>query len=590
MKLNRLQIDNFLGIKSVDVRLSKPVTLFAGANHSGKTSIRDAVQFAMEWTPLRDVTKKNEFAALVHKGEKAGGAQLLVDNDPDKTFAFNVPKGDFTGPEISEAMRVSLNGQRFSSMDANARRTFLSELTKVKPKADDIKVRMLGDKYGCDAAKVDAVLPMLRTGFPSVCEHAKSKATEAKGAWRAITSKTYGPVAAPAWEAPVPDLPEGDVDAMNAALAQLDDVIKTQTENLGGMKNAATTAQADVTKRASLSESAGKVDDLADQLVRAEKELSAYLPQVEALRVRAAGKARIGLVHDMAKYLEFAYNKEPERDALLARYETEHGPLDEAGAVDTAAQSSLPEHEKGLLVLQNRASNLKRGLDAALVAKAQFDALAPADDAKDMGLEIAEIEELVKGAKVERQTLANKILDIQAATRNRAEAEQKTKAALAHHNDVEAWTRVAEALAPSGIPAELLQNALAPVNRALEQAALDTSWSKVAIADDMEITANGRAYRLLSESEKWRTDAMLAQVVSELSGLKIMLLDRVDVLDLTGRGQLLDWMDVLASNDLLDTALLFGTFKTMPTGLFDTIEAFWVEDGRIAGQAQEVAA
>jgi ABC-type hemin transport system ATPase subunit len=154
---------------------------------------------------------------------------------------------------------------------------------------------------------------------------------------------------------------------------------------------------------------------------------------------------------------------------------------------------------------------------------------------------------------------------------------------------------VADALAPQGIPNEMLLEALAPVNLLLKQASVDTEWMAAQIEPDMAITANGRPYQLLSESEQWRVDAMVAQVVAEISGLKVLMLDRVDVLDLPGRAQLLDWMDVLAFDGIIDTALLFGTFKAMPTGLADTITAFWVENGAITasttvdGTAQQAA-
>jgi hypothetical protein len=50
-----------------------------------------------------------------------------------------------------------------------------------------------------------------------------------------------------------------------------------------------------------------------------------------------------------------------------------------------------------------------------------------------------------------------------------------------------------------------------------------------AITPDMAITAEGRAYSLLCESEKWRVDAMIAAAIAELSGVKVMMLDRMDV-------------------------------------------------------------
>jgi hypothetical protein len=597
MKITTIQADNLLGIKSVNVKLDTVVTLFAGRNGSGKSSIQEAVRMAICQDNVRDVTIKKEFGKLVHGDAKAGGAMIGIDNDPDKAFAFNMPKGDFVGPEISESMRVALNGQRFARMTADERRTFLFGLTKLKPNAATVKTRMMAPKWACEEAKIDAVMPLLRTGFPSVCDHAKSKATEAKGAWRALTGETYGAVKAPAWEAPVPDLPEGDLAHLVTTVAGLDRNIATLNESLGAIKNAARKTQDDATRRASLADAAGKVDSLRDQIERNKVDIAEYEPGVVALRERAAGSGKLTMADELAHFLAslpiqtLGKEWEESANAILRRYEATGGDYGvAAGKVDHEAQAALPEREKGLALLKSRASNLQRDLDSATQAKGQFDALAPAGDAVDASAEIAEVEGMLATARADRTKAENQRLDIVTATEKRAAAASKTAQALAHHNDVTAWTKVADALAPDGIPAEMLLDALQPVNAALEQAAIDTEWMQVVIAPDMSITAAGRPYQLLSESEQWRTDAMIAEVVAEISGLRILMLDRFDVLDMPGRAQCLEWLDSLAFNDVVDTVLLFGTLKAPPDNLADTITAYWVEGGLIAGAREQAAA
>ncbi len=126
-------------------------------------------------------------------------------------------------------------------------------------------------------------------------------------------------------------------------------------------------------------------------------------------------------------------------------------------------------------------------------------------------------------------------------------AEGKTKKAAEHHADVVGWTLIADKLAPDGIPGELLAQALKPINDALAQSAADTGWQAVTIDAEMAIRTGGRPYALLSESEQWRTDAMLTIAIAQLLGIKLALFDRFDVLDLDGRGEALGWFDVLAA-------------------------------------------
>jgi hypothetical protein len=229
--------------------------------------------------------------------------------------------------------------------------------------------------------------------------------------------------------------------------------------------------------------------------------------------------------------------------------------------------------------MQNRVKNLERDMAASTEAKIKYDALAPADeaDAEELATELAQVEDMLRTARESRARAESLRMVAVNVAEKRALAATKTKDAHKAHLDVEEWVKVAEALAPDGIPGELLTAALDPVNATLYQASVDADWMRVEIASDMAITGNGRPYQLLSESEKWRVDAMIAQAVSEISGLKILMLDRVDVLDLPGRAQLFGWLDTLAELGLIDTALLFATLKALPD--ICGVAAYWVENG-----------
>jgi hypothetical protein len=322
-----------------------------------------------------------------------------------------------------------------------------------------------------------------------------------------------------------------------------------------------------------------------ENLDRARAELVEYEPKVVALRERAAGTGRAGLVHDLARFVKFDVQEsrsEKERLALTDRYEAEHGRIDahDDGAPDREAQSALPEHERGLEVMRNRVKNLERDLADAESAKAALDALGEEPEG-DPFYELAELQPRLTALKARREKKQADLRAIEDAQRALAQADEKTGKAAQHHADVAAWTAVADALAPDGIPAEILEAAIAPVNARLTAAAIDTGWQVVHIEPDMSIIAKGRPYALLSESEKWRVDAMIAEAVAFVSGLRILVLDRVDVLDLPGRSTLLGWLDALARDGEIETALLFATLKALPAHLPDTIAAHWVAAGVI---------
>ena len=170
------------------------------------------------------------------------------------------------------------------------------------------------------------------------------------------------------------------------------------------------------------------------------------------------------------------------------------------------------------------------------------------------------------------------------------QAEEKTKKAAAAHADVMAWDALGDALSPDGLPATLLARALDPLNERLLQSSGDAAWPQVVVHSDMRITAALRDYRLLSVSERWRVDAMIAEAISHLSGMRLLVLDGFDVLEPAARGDLIGWLDVLVEQNELDTALLFGTLKEPPKGLPESIGVHWIKNGRVVGELLKEAA
>lgn len=66
------------------------------------------------------------------------------------------------------------------------------------------------------------------------------------------------------------------------------------------------------------------------------------------------------------------------------------------------------------------------------------------------------------------------------------------------------------------------------------------------------------------------------------------VIDRLDVLDMKGREDLIAWLDILAQDGEINTALIFGTLKALPANLPQTMAAHWLENGVVA-QLKEAA-
>ncbi|WP_265322753.1 hypothetical protein [Pseudomonas aeruginosa] len=171
-----------------------------------------------------------------------------------------------------------------------------------------------------------------------------------------------------------------------------------------------------------------------------------------------------------------------------------------------------------------------------------------------------------------------------------AQRQDVIKQAAGFHAEVCAWSTLADALSPAGIPAEILADAIGPVNELLQRLSGTAGWSPVQISADIDVTFGGRLYGLLSESERWRCDATLALAIATISGLRLALLDRLDVLDLPSRSQALTLLRAVTMDKEIDSVIVAGTLKEPMAKTPAWLQAVWIDAGQLADQQQQAAA
>ncbi|MDP3124566.1 MAG: AAA family ATPase [Thiobacillus sp.] len=595
MKITAIQTGNFLGARAVDVKLTKPVALFAGKNGAGKSSVQEAVRMALTGESVR-VGLKKDFAALVTEGQESGFVEVGTEVG---AYSVVLPAGKGIHSD-SDALPYVLDAQRFARLDPNERRAFLFGLMGLKTDGKAVKERLTatvapeGAKWtprGCDAVKVEAIAPFLRAGFDAAQKEAQGKARECKASWKTTTGgEAYGSVKAASWAAAKPEVDTAGLDQARADLAAVDNEIETETKRLGELQGRAKQRAEQQGKLNGLRQQAGMYARFADKLARDEAGLKELEEKVEATRAKASGqiKAPLTCPHCAGLVVHVADHESTEFAASKLE------PYTPGGQADPEAAAALPEYERALKLMQSAVANCKRDLAAADTAARTLKELEDETGEPDDGADhIGALEQRIAAIKHHRGNHQAAIRLIEEAERRAAEADEKTTRAAALHQDVQAWEAIAAALAPDGIPGEMLAEALGPINARLEQSAADAEWPRMMIDTDMSILKRHkdrmpRPYALLSESEKWRADAMIAEAIAHLSDVRLLVLDRFDVLDLKGREDLLVWLDILAQDSEIDTALIFGTLKGLPAQLPETVEAFWLDNG-VAGQMKEAA-
>lgn len=539
MKIEQIKIEGFLGLPHFSADISEPVLLVCGPNGSGKSSMVEAVRFALTGETPRAALKK-ELQALLSAGKKSGKVALQIDG---ATVSRDIKTGAATGaPQELGALAYTLDAPRLAAMDAKARRAALFGLMGVSF-TPDVVARELVER-GHNPEHVERIKPLLRAGFDTAASEARKLAAEARGAWKEVTGETYGSVKAEAWSAPAApqnadaghDRPaDHDVAALRSAY---EDAVRAAA-TLRAQKTAADQAESRLQQ---LRERASKATGLRADVAKLEARLAANGP----------AQTPIGDCPKCGTALATASGEL----VVAAKIAAELPDPTLAGALD-AVRRELQGAEQAQAIIDEMG---EQGKTAAPTEAA----LNRADGA----IEVAKLK--LDAAEAQHRA---------ACESRRAAAENSTRTARARelHEMVSAWAGLEAALSPNGLPAELLARALKPMNDALERVHAASGWPLVVVTDDIAITAGGRPYGLLSESEKWRADAALAYAAAALSGCGLVLLDRFDVLDVPARSQFMRLAIAQASYGVQTIAA--GTLKAPPAAISGATQVVWLGEG-----------
>ena len=593
MKLNRLVISNYQIVSDVDLELgSRPIFLIAGPNEQGKTSISDAAYTAFTGKSLR-VPLKKDFAQLVRDGAKKGQVSLEWDGGKARV---NLPSGaHLSEGTIPPAIEYVLLANRFADLDPDARRAFLFKLLGAKIGVAELTRRLTLKKHA--AEKISAC--GLSAGAETAHKLAKAKAAESRGAWKALTNEAYGETKGATWApAPVAFDPE-TLAIARTTLATAEAKVADLTQQMGAYRIAKETAERQAKHIEGLRERASHHARHVAKLTTDEAELTACALKLEEARAAAAelgGKkapADLAALVDIAEEVLALVGKTqlvstlsgeivPWDDGLITciqnaidQHKATYGTGAEPSVATRELAARVGERETAYNLMKNAVQNDRRDLSLSELAAKE---LAELPEGGQTAVPKSPEAELAI-ARADLQPIKMEVSQLEALERAATKRETLIAQAFKHHTDVLEWEALADDLAPDGIPGELLADALRPFNDRLRATAEATGWPQVRIDGDMTLTMDGRGYHLGSESARWRANAAIAEAVSHLSGTKILVIDRMDVLDLPNRAAFMGWIDALAEAGEIDTALIFATLKELPRGFPDSWALRWIENG-----------
>lgn len=595
MKIKTIDIKNFLALKQATLNLQAPINIITGANESGKSSIRDAIQWCLTGH-ARGLKTHDQQAALIRDGAKAAEVTLTL-ADGLAISRKKTPKtpASVTGPVPDDQVMASIlcDPMAFLSLSDELRQQTLFKLIPGMNPTPEVICNKLADIIGQPFDEKTTAL--------SIPEHA---AIEQLGKLAA----TQGFKAAETEAIIKRRIAKRDRD--DAKVEEPEPVYKTftlpdiqQTEVEAGLSTLRT-------ERDKLLQKRGKMEGELDKVPAMEQELGDLVSNPieppedgEIKEWQDALDINRPILEKLQKQVESLSSGKapqfyPETCPVFPGPEVPCPKAKEVGLPGREAPN--PEKVKKLNAdLQEQTEEIDRLEKGLYLAKAKqtahddytkklqelADKIAKMKEQQEQATATAGIDEQIATLDARRKT-GYELLDAIRDFWRKKEAAEASQAKITEaEKEIALYDALAKALAPDGIPSALISEALGPVNQKLAFASgylfpdCD-EHEPLHLTEDLEVYRGITPYSTLSKSARYRVGIAFQVVLAQLAEARLIMVDECDILDPPNRSQLIDFL--MAIRQDFDTILCFATSDHANPSPIPELQIWWIDNGKIS--------
>lgn len=501
----QVNVANFKGCSSARFAIN-PITLIAGANSAGKSSILYPVACAVHgMTKAFGLSKDAQKALVPYDGAKEA---VVTVSTEDWGVTITWPSGKTsTKGGGSRVSAIAAGLAAFPLMALKDRAMELAPYMKAQPSKEDWEA-------ACKEAGVsDLVIKeywneIEAAGgvWDAVWTTAKEEGAQQKGIWRSVTGDAYGIDKAEGWAA------EGtpkdtDIATLEAAVLSAQEAVETKAAQGGASSAERSTltakAKLEPKLRETLKTAKGDADRWGETLTKAENKLKAT--PIASARPPSCPHCEKNLLITVKGH-DYVLKKAGEWD------EAEQKRLQQLNdAADAEFNTARSQAEKATRLMHAAEDDLK----TALAAKEQLAAMGD-----------GEVQDL---------TLVRADLD---SARNELRAVLDTEKATEAHNRVLALVTLVKLLGPAGVRREAMVKGLEDFNAGLKALSDVCGWEDVAITADMGVTYFDMPWEMMADNEKFRTTVLLQTYMAALDKSQMVVIDGAEILDAGGRNGL----------------------------------------------------
>lgn len=288
MKLTHLTASDFLGLKYVDLDLSRPVNLVLGRNGAGKSSVRDAIQYALIGRCRSTDAAGRGADSLIRRGEERLTVFLQTEAgsiERSKTIGRPATHNGLTPDASSDLIEALLDMPHLLRLPSKERSTILSAVISPQASIDDIR------RHALALSLSDAAIGSLLGGFGGIGKGPYGPAEIAQAHERCYTKRKAVKAELADLKAKLSAVPAGPVPTADD-LATAESALETLTCRAGDLREQFGSAQERSRRRAELLvEGERLTEQIAAATSAAEPAQSALPlgPSLEALSEQLAG-------------------------------------------------------------------------------------------------------------------------------------------------------------------------------------------------------------------------------------------------------------------------------------------------------------
>ena len=489
----QLTVENFRGIKHASLKLSSGITLIAGQNGSGKTSIIQALQCLVtgETLPISGL-KKKDAKALVNDSDKSGRAMLDWCTEGETEIKW--PSCKVTGPSF----KCSPYAAGFA-LPATIPAKDLTEILGVLP----TKEEFLAEVPTLDTDLSEKIWETVTTvGWDNAHSQSITSGRDLKRDWEKLSGENWGVEKAVAW---------APVDFVDKSIYEL------QTGLLSAEKmyhHAIKSEAFDEKEKQELEKLASELDDAKakikgintmissnwEELTKAQsllQELPGILNEQQGYECWKCGTYGVLLngtlieapdTRKTEQDVTAARQRVDEQEKIIEGFKTLHGDLNVSLRLADTKLASCQDAKKKLSMVV-------------------LDTPAPGLSSADARAEVELCRRRLHAYKIKQEC-------------------DEIREALGMNS------YISSVLNPDGLRKQVLSAKLASFNELLSVVCeIAETWPLIELDESLEVRLDDRPYVLLSKGEQFAVNAGLQIALTKLDKSKIVIIDGADILD-----------------------------------------------------------